>query len=209
MRNGNGPSWSPKAGGSPASASIGYQPRGQWKWRTSRRGSGWSTGTMPNRSRISRSNRAAGNDSPARLGTWGRSGSSGTCSSTRRSGAMAVNRYTARSAPPPPPSPRTPRSSSLTPSPWCGPGRCPLSSCPAISATRNPASSSAAARPGSSSGVRVLAVRRCPTTSPAVEGSVVAGGAGVGVGGAGRGVVMMFLSGRRRPGAADGQGAAR
>jgi len=80
----------------PASASIGYQPLGQWKCRTSRRGSGWSTGVMPNRSRISRSNRPAGNDSPARLGSSGRAGSSGTCSSTRRSGPAAVSRYTAR-----------------------------------------------------------------------------------------------------------------
>ena len=35
----------PNGGGGPASARIGYQPRGQCWWRTSRRGSGWSSGS--------------------------------------------------------------------------------------------------------------------------------------------------------------------
>jgi len=44
---------------------------GQWKCRTRRRGSGWWSGTMPYRSCISRSNRPAVKDNPARLARAG------------------------------------------------------------------------------------------------------------------------------------------
>ncbi len=40
IRKPNGPSTSPNGGGSPAPASIGCHPVGQWKWRTSRLGIG-------------------------------------------------------------------------------------------------------------------------------------------------------------------------
>ena len=86
-----------KCGGRPASRRIGCQFSGQWAWRTSRRGRGCPTGMMPNRSAISRSNRLAGNESSASDGTRGRRRVRLTCSSTRRSGVPARNRYTTRS----------------------------------------------------------------------------------------------------------------
>ena len=76
---------SPNGGGSPASWRIGYQPRGPVEVADQPAGQRVAVGTMPYRSRISRSNRPAGNDSAARLGTVRVGRVERQCSSTRRS----------------------------------------------------------------------------------------------------------------------------